>query len=180
MLTNPHFGYWKTEYGYNPDIWFENTYPSQTHYNSDSLIAVLLSTVPKYYSQFLKYYGALGPQNGRTYFENLEDCEAFLEILELLYNEVHENGVSFLSAIYKILNNTISSDSSITSSAEERTDYYLSNAKTYWNQQQYQGTPWDINISKRDVKDINMGHIMEDPFKPGRSKKPTHYTMLHQ
>ena len=180
MLTNPHFGYWKTEYGYTPDIWFENTYPSQTHYNSDSLIAVLLSTVPKYYSQVLKYFGALGPKNGRTYFETLEQCEAFLDTLQYIYEEVVNNGQSFLNIIYRILSNNINSNDTLTSAMdEERVDYYLSNAKTYRNLQQYQGTPLDINYSKKDVKHINTGHITEDPFKPGQSKKPTHYQMLH-
>lgn len=180
MLTNPNFGYWKHEnLGYVPDIWFQNSPGSQSHYNTDSLIAVLLSTLPQYYSAFLKIYGALGPHNARTYFESLDDCIAFLDILEYLYTEIHEKGNTWLSTVYELLSEE---DASLTQSAEEeasRTDFYLSNAKTYWNQQQQQGIPWDINITKKEAKDMNTGKITYNPFKPGRSKKPTHYTMLH-
>ena len=64
-------------------------------------------------------------------------------------------------------------------SEEEHKSPINENAKTYWNQQQQQGIPWDINITKKEAKDMNTGKITYNPFKPGRSKKPTHYTMLH-
>ena len=50
--------------------------------------------------------------------------------------------------------------------------------KTYWNEQSYQGTPYDINYNKRDSKDVNTGYITENPFRPQKSKRPTMYTML--
>ena len=176
MLTNPHFGFWRNDVGgYIPDIWFNNTSPSETHYNNDKLIAILLDTVPKYYSQFMQYYGAIGPRNHATYFEREDDCLAFLEILEYLYNEIYINGNSWLVITRHLINDDTDS---ITSTAEDRTEYYLSNVKTYQNLQSYQGIPMDINYTKKDSKDMNQGHITENPFKPGQSKKPTHYTIL--
>ena len=104
MLTKPHFGWWKNELGYYvPDIWFQNQGKSQTHYNNDKLIAVLLSTSPKLYSDFMKIYGGIGPRNNKTYFENREDCEAFLEILQYLYDEIYVNGGSWLSVTLNLI-----------------------------------------------------------------------------
>ena len=177
MLTEPHFGWWKTDIGgYVPDIWFydciDNT--SKSHYNNDELIAILLSTTPKLYSDFLKFYGAIGPRNKCTYFTSQEDCEMFLEILKYLYEEIYVNGKSWLSVTLNLLQDI----NNVTTESETREDMFVGVEKTYWNQQSWQQTPRDINTTKEDVKNINSGHFTENPFKPGRSKKPTHYTIL--
>lgn len=180
MRKDPHFGWFEMPVGkYVPEIWFQNIGDSQTHYRGDSLIANLLHTSFMHYSAFLKMYGALGPENGKTYFSSQEDCESFLDILKYLYEEINTNGRTWLSVVYEFLNEL---DSALTQSAveeESRTDYYLANAKTYWNQQTHQGIPWDINFTKKNVKDSNTGKMSYNPFKPGRSKKPTHYTFLN-
>lgn len=178
MLTHPHFGYYKMAVDeYVPEIWFQNAPSSQTHYNNDGLIAILLDTMPKYYSEFLKMYGAIGPKNGKTYFTSENNCCAFLEILEYLYTEIKENGQSWLTMMYKLLNNTVST--SKINEKDVRVDYYSSNAKTYINQQRRQGTPKDINYTKKEAKEMNTGNINYNPFNPNRTKKPTHYVFLN-
>lgn len=177
--SEPHFSWRKNDVGgYVPDIWFYNipNDESTTHYCTDKLIAVLLGTSAKLYSDFMKYYGAVGPRNGQTYFNTQEECEIFLEILQYLFNEIFVNGRDWLSVTWEIINGT----EAVTNSeeTEDRENYYLGHIKTYRNLQSYQGTFLDINTTKLDSKDVNTGHFTENPFKPGQSKKPSHYTFL--
>ena len=178
LYNNPQFG-WKINdvKGYIPDVWFYNAPndDSTTHYNNDRLIAVLLGTIPKLYSDFLKYYGAIGPRNLCTYFNTQEECEIFLDILKYLFEEILVNGRDWLSVTWEIINGT---DAINTNEVEDRENYYLGRIKTYRNLQSYQGTYRDINMTKLDSKDLNMGKFTYNPFKPDRSKKPSHYTML--
>lgn len=179
LFNDPHFVWRKDDVGnYTPDIWFYNTPDNccTTHYWGDKLLAVLLGTTSKLYSDFMKYFGALGPRNGRTYFQTQEECEIFLEILRYLFEEIYVKGRDWLSVTWEIINSTENVSSS--GDDEDRENYYFGHIKTYRNLQSYQGTFLDINTTKLDSKDVNTGHFTENPFKPGESKKPSHYTFL--
>lgn len=181
LFNDPHFDWRKNDVGgFVPDIWFYNTpeNSSQTHYWNDKLMAVLLGTIPKFYSDFMKYYGAIGPRNGQTYFKTQEDCETFLDILKYLYNEIIVNGRDWLSVSWEIINGTESMMNNDNTDNEDRENYYLGHIKTYRNLQSYQGTWLDLNTTKLDSKDMNTGHFTENPFKPGQSKKPSHYIFM--
>ena len=132
IFSEPHFDWYEIPVEkYAPVIWFQNPGDTQTHYRGDGLMANLFHTKAEYYSAFLKMYGALGPENGKTYFTSLEDCEAFLEILKYLYELIVTDGKTWLDALYELFDEL---DSSLTQSSEEeesRMDYYLANAKTY-------------------------------------------------
>ena len=178
LYDNPQFS-WKLNdvKGYIPDVWFYNAPDdsSTTHYNNDKLVAVLLGTVAKLYSDFLKYYGAIGPRNLCTYFKTQEECEIFLDILRYLFDEIYNKHRDWLSVTWEIINGT--SDIA-TNNVEDRENYYLGHIKTYRNLQSYQGTYMDINTTKLDPKDLNLGKFTYDPFKPNQSKKPSHYEFL--
>lgn len=190
VFINPQFGYCVNDVkGYIPEVYYINGETSETHYNNDRLMGILLATKPEFYSKFLKYFGAIGPRNRATYFESEDDCKAFLEILEYIYNEIVSSHRSWYEVSQEVIKQLESEESDSSSSgsgntsegdslSENREDYYLSNEKTYRNLESYQGIPKDINYTKKDSKDMNMGHITEDPFKPGQSKKPPHYTIL--
>ena len=177
MLTKPNYSYIKNDVdGFVPEVWFDNQYNSATHYLNDKLMANLFHTTPKLYSDFMKYYGALGPRNWQTYFLNEEDCITFLDILSYIWIQINENGRTWLSLTWELIN-YIESVSSGSALNEVRSNYYLSKIKTYVNEQSYQGIYKDINTTKLDSKDLNTGNFTENPFKPNRSKKPTHYTI---
>lgn len=178
MLTNPQFSCKKNDIGgYIPEIWFYNQWHSTTHYWNDKLLSTLLGTSARLYSDFLKYYGAVGPRNWATYFKTEEDCNLFLDILKYLWEQIYENGRSWLDVTWELIY-YIESIAQPNQTEQNRTNYYLSKIKTYRNEQSWQGTPLDINYTKLDAKEKNTGYFTVDPFKPGRSKKPTHYTIL--
>ena len=146
LYDNPQFS-WKINDigGYIPDIWFYNAPDdnSTTHYNNDKLVAVL------------------GPRNLCTYFNTQEECEIFLDILRYLFDEIYNKHRDWLSVTWEIINGT----SNITTINEEnKTNYYLGNIKTYRNLQSYQGTYMDINTTKLDPKDLNLGKFTYNPF----------------
>lgn len=178
LYNNPQFSWRKNDVGgFIPDIWFYNAPndSSTTHYNNDRLVAVLLGTIPKMYSDFLKYYGAVGPRNLCTYFNTQEECEIFLDILKYLFEEIYVKGRNWLSVTWELINGTTDMTSANT---DEKENYYLSHIKTYRNLQSWQGTYMDINTTKLDSKDLNLGKFTYNPFKPDQSKKPTHYEIL--
>lgn len=179
MLTNPNYSYIRNDVnGFVPEIWFNNSNNSTTHYLNDKLMAVLFQTTSKLYSDFMKYYGAIGPRNWQTFFLNEEDCKVFLDILSYLWIQINENGRTWLSLTWELINYIESVSTPTVGINETRDNYYLGKIKACINEQSYQGIYKDINTTKLDSKDLNTGNFTENPFKLNRSKKPTHYTIL--
>jgi hypothetical protein len=152
--------------GYYIELFFE--YPGYlSRYATDSLMAYYLNAFPKQYSLFLKYLGAIGPRNNITYFKTEKEAKVALMYLIAVFN-----GITTIDRILEgkfILDddgNIIKNDSGYPKDEEKQNSNRPSQMRhgtvlhSWNNKQQYQNTPFDINRTTKDSKEMNPKTIL--------------------
>ena len=153
--------------GYYIELFFE--YPGYlSRYATDSLMAYYLNAFPKQYSLFLKYLGAIGPRNNITYFKTEKEAKIALMYLIAVFN-----GITTIDRILEgrfVLDddgNIIKNDTGYPKDEDKEHDSNRPSQMRHgtvlhsWqNIQQYQNTPFDINKTTKDSKEMNPKTIL--------------------
>lgn len=148
--------------GYYIELFFE--YPGYlSRYATDSLMAYYLNAFPKQYSLFLKYLGAIGPRNNITYFKTEKEAKIALMYLIAVFN-----GITTIDRVLEgrfVLDddgNIIKNDTGYSKDEDKEHDSNRPSQMRHgtilhsWqNIQQYQNTPFDINKTTKDSKEMN-------------------------
>ena len=153
--------------GYYIELFFE--YPGYlSRYATDSLMAYYLNAFPKQYSLFLKYLGAIGPRNNITYFKTEKEAKIALMYLIAVFN-----GITTIDRVLEgkfVLDddgNIIKNDTGYPKDKDKEHDSNRPSQMRHgtvlhsWqNIQQYQNTPFDINKTTKDSKEMNPKTIL--------------------
>ena len=153
--------------GYYIELFFE--YPGYlSRYATDSLMAYYLNAFPKQYSLFLKYLGAIGPRNNITYFKTEKEAKIALMYLIAVFN-----GITTIDRVLEgrfVLDddgNIIKNDTDYPKDKDKEHDSNRPSQMRHgtvlhsWqNIQQYQNTPFDINKTTKDSKEMNPKTIL--------------------
>lgn len=153
--------------GYYIELFFE--YPGYlSRYATDSLMAYYLNAFPKQYSLFLKYLGAIGPRNNITYFKTEKEAKIALMYLIAVFN-----GITTIDRVLEgrfVLDddgNIIKNDTGYPKDEDKEHDSNRPSQMRHgtvlhsWqNIQQYQNTPFDINKTTKDSKEMNPKTIL--------------------
>lgn len=153
--------------GYYIELFFE--YPGYlSRYATDSLMAYYLNIFPKQYSLFLKYLGAIGPRNNITYFKTEKEAKIALMYLIAVFN-----GITTIDRVLEgrfVLDddgNIIKNDTGYSKDEDKEHDSNRPSQMRHgtvlhsWqNIQQYQNTPFDINKTTKDSKEMNPKTIL--------------------
>ena len=153
--------------GYYIELFFE--YPGYlSRYATDSLMAYYLNAFPKQYSLFLKYLGAIGPRNNITYFKTEKEAKIALMYLIAVFN-----GITTIDRVLEgrfVLDddgNIIKNDMGYPKDEDKEHDSNRPSQMRHgtvlhsWqNIQQYQNTPFDINKTTKDSKEMNPKTIL--------------------
>ena len=153
--------------GYYIELFFE--YPGYlSRYATDSLMAYYLNAFPKQYSLFLKYLGAIGPRNNITYFKTEKEAKIALMYLIAVFN-----GITTIDRVLEgrfVLDddgNIIKNDTGYLKDEDKEHDSNRPSQMRHgtvlhsWqNIQQYQNTPFDINKTTKDSKEMNPKTIL--------------------
>ena len=153
--------------GYYIELFFE--YPGYlSRYATDSLMAYYLNVFPKQYSLFLKYLGAIGPRNNITYFKTEKEAKIALMYLIAVFN-----GITTIDRVLEgrfVLDddgNIVKNDTGYPKDEDKEHDSNRPSQMRHgtvlhsWqNIQQYQNTPFDINKTTKDSKEMNPKTIL--------------------